>query len=75
LIPASSRDENALESRPEATLAKEGIMKFSLEEIQLEYPEVDGDLVKVEFVAPEVPAATAYSTDYDEAWLDQFATE
>lgn len=50
-------------------------MKFSLEEIRLEYPEVDGDLVKVEFVAPEVPAAAAYPTDYDEAWLSQFAAE
>jgi hypothetical protein len=74
LIPVSSRDENALGSRPEATLTKEGIMKFSLEEIQLEYPEVDGDLVKVEFMAPEVPAA-ALRTDYDEAWLSQFGNE
>ncbi|MGN2392385.1 hypothetical protein [Pelomicrobium sp. G1] len=50
-------------------------MKFSLAEIQLEYPEVDNDLVKVEFMAPEVPATTAYPTDYDEAWLSQFAAE
>ncbi|MEW5710200.1 MAG: hypothetical protein AB1830_15080 [Pseudomonadota bacterium] len=50
-------------------------MKFSLEEIRLEYPEVDADLIKVEFVAPEVPAEAAYPTDYDEAWLSQFAAE
>jgi hypothetical protein len=50
-------------------------MKFSLEEVQLEYPEVDGDLVKVEFVAPEVSAEAASFADYDEAWLSQFGSE